>query len=488
MKGLIWAILFLPVMLFSLQHRDLGMNIVPVSYCSSVNSVQSMVIQQGGNDFAREVILRNKRQSAPFVVELSNSSAGITIGETVTLQFRVNESILSWSIQCEDQQISSSVYKGFTISTAYRPGLEYFQGLPLTLWITDWSGIRKKVPLSMNVKVADPSKPHLRNIIIPNYIGTSSDITMNIIFDTGLETTLSYWVTWNLIPSCSAQPVASGRFQMDIPSTTSTVPLVAQATVNIRGISLNHLGVYQMRAQIGGYERRGFQNANDFIVDLTPPAKLPITKKSAVMATDFAQSRGTITSKISLYELDNVRGLDLESGINTILVQSRSTQRPYWVDTAIGTLAMDDNITWSVTCSSNPTDRLSYRALLQNRAGLWSAPSEEWIQNVSAQSELIEGLFNAPNPFDSRLENTTIYYSLSEMSDIDATIYDLTGRMVNRWHFAAGSPGGSLSNSLNWNGANLVGDKVSRGIYLLILKATAPGKNLTLKYKIAVIH
>ena len=54
-----------------------------------------------------------------------------------------------------------------------------------------------------------------------------------------------------------------------------------------------------------------------------------------------------------------------------------------------------------------------YKISVQNKAGLWSADSEVSEINALGTPEFISQIFNAPNPFNSNIEETTVYYSLA---------------------------------------------------------------------------
>ena len=65
-----------------------------------------------------------------------------------------------------------------------------------------------------------------------------------------------------------------------------------------------------------------------------------------------------------------------------------------------------------------------------------------------------------PNPFNS---STTIRFSIPEKTDIDLSIYNVLGQMVKSFRFE-NMPAGECS--VDWNGDNDSGGKVSSGVYL----------------------
>lgn len=106
---------------------------------------------------------------------------------------------------------------------------------------------------------------------------------------------------------------------------------------------------------------------------------------------------------------------------------------------------------------------------------------------------LLDGVTNAPNPFDSRrsgLEGQTrLAYRLAADADVQVTLYDLLGHRVREWRFSPSQPGGQAgTNELIWDGTNERGQKVSKGGYLALVQMQSPlGSAKTIR-KIAVIH
>jgi len=106
---------------------------------------------------------------------------------------------------------------------------------------------------------------------------------------------------------------------------------------------------------------------------------------------------------------------------------------------------------------------------------------------------LIQNVFNAPNPFDSRLAGfegqTRISYVLLEEARVTITLFDLFGHRVQQWSYAASDSGGRAGeNQMFWDGTNAAGQKVSKGGYLARIEVvSASGTTATIR-KIGVIH
>jgi len=83
---------------------------------------------------------------------------------------------------------------------------------------------------------------------------------------------------------------------------------------------------------------------------------------------------------------------------------------------------------------------------------------------------------NYPNPFNP---TTTIRYDLPEAADIQLTIYDITGRVVNQ--LAVGSQAAG-SYCVRWNGNSTTGLRVSTGVYLCRIQSAAYSEVIKMLY------
>ncbi|RJP61979.1 MAG: T9SS C-terminal target domain-containing protein [Ignavibacteriales bacterium] len=72
---------------------------------------------------------------------------------------------------------------------------------------------------------------------------------------------------------------------------------------------------------------------------------------------------------------------------------------------------------------------------------------------------------NYPNPFST---STVIPYEVMVPSEVEITVYDVLGRQVKKYNVGLKSTG---INSIQWDGRNDLGSKVSTGIYFYCLKA-----------------
>ena len=105
--------------------------------------------------------------------------------------------------------------------------------------------------------------------------------------------------------------------------------------------------------------------------------------------------------------------------------------------------------------------------------------------SISPLQEGFKALINYPNPFDSRLESTTILFNLESDAAVSARIYDLFGNIVRDYNFGMISRG---ANRLVWDGTNEAGDKVAKGGYICVMQINGEQVKVVASRKIGVIH
>ncbi len=93
-------------------------------------------------------------------------------------------------------------------------------------------------------------------------------------------------------------------------------------------------------------------------------------------------------------------------------------------------------------------------------------------ENTRPQALALVRLY--PNPFNPTV---TLSYDLSEMSDLNVSIYNLAGELV--WSHAQTSHPAGQNYTLDWNGSDLSGAVAPSGIYLISIRAG--GQNITRK-------
>jgi flagellar hook assembly protein FlgD len=84
-----------------------------------------------------------------------------------------------------------------------------------------------------------------------------------------------------------------------------------------------------------------------------------------------------------------------------------------------------------------------------------------------------------PNPFDSRKTHGVIAFTLNRAAPVKISIYDVFGSRVREIKV----DGAAGANNVLWDGSGSSG-KVSKGVYLCVIKAAGSSKVL----KVAVKH
>jgi hypothetical protein len=105
--------------------------------------------------------------------------------------------------------------------------------------------------------------------------------------------------------------------------------------------------------------------------------------------------------------------------------------------------------------------------------------------SIGSDSLAMGALILYPNPM--RSDKIKISYTLSKDAPSRMEIYDSLGNLVYKKSFSSGEPGGKFgaSNNLEWDGANLSGERVSAGIYFCYVIATDENgvtKNVSRKF------
>lgn len=83
------------------------------------------------------------------------------------------------------------------------------------------------------------------------------------------------------------------------------------------------------------------------------------------------------------------------------------------------------------------------------------------------KATLLSAAQNGPNPFDPLTGSTMIKYDLTSNANIQIYIFDMTGNLIWRKVYGAGSDGGwQGTNRIYWDGKNSFGDIVQNGAYI----------------------
>lgn len=261
---------------------------------------------------------------------------------------------------------------------------------------------------------------------------------------------------------------------------TSGIVYVLSQNV-ISPFSLIHAHDYCLAAQILNPLVGDWTSSNIFRVDITPPT---VSNKLKIQTMTVGSSNMT-GAKLNI---DTRQWLDPESGLKRYEIFRKKGVETEWTVIVSGNVS-SENVT-SVNIEEENEFQYYYASRLQNRAGLWSELSDARDLDLRLGGQLIAALYNSPNPFDARKQSTTIYYTLGSDSDVDIVLYDMFGYLIKKWHFLSGTTGGQkMFNTFVWDGTNQLGDKVSKGAYILFMKATdTNGVSMQKKYSIGVIR
>jgi flagellar hook assembly protein FlgD len=133
----------------------------------------------------------------------------------------------------------------------------------------------------------------------------------------------------------------------------------------------------------------------------------------------------------------------------------------------------------------------AYRIRAENQAGLFSDYIYSDPLTTIQTNTVISHVSNYPNPFNSRRENTNIFYYLNQDTGIEIRIYDSMGHFVRKYNYTTGTSGKSLKGdcSLEWDGKNEQGEYVAKGGYFVVIEAPeARGDDRKVVRMVGVIH
>ena len=112
--------------------------------------------------------------------------------------------------------------------------------------------------------------------------------------------------------------------------------------------------------------------------------------------------------------------------------------------------------------------------------------------SVTDSGVTVENVLTYPNPINFNKSGASLrfVYTLSRDADVIIGVYNVFGEKVFKEQFSAGNKNGRLgvNDSFTWSGLKTFGEKVSPGIYIGRISATAPkGASAQEETKFAVI-
>ncbi|MDD5456716.1 MAG: hypothetical protein PHV30_06760 [Candidatus Margulisbacteria bacterium] len=431
-----------------------------------------------------DLIINLKNGSPITKLSLLDVSSNLVIAETQTIIYNspLTFSLITQNSVILSQNIEKKLLVRYDISataqadSTFNIQMDFLSSHKIT-------GNQKQIITTTSIYSNDmvivaKDKPVIYDLSIPQFSSAPDNVNLNLIHSilqgnvSNLKFRLfnvenSQYTNWNMI-----------AYQYEtIPSTDY---LYKMTNNQLTGLNLTHNYHYFLEAQLIGQVEGSVLSTNLMTVDLTPPL---IPNKLIVNSTQINSKSDTIPLQLIMDVSDS---LDPESGLSMYRIARKSALEPNWTIISSGNIISFNGQIINIQERNN--NLYNYKLAVQNKAGAWSDYSEETELDLR-NTDMLDVLFNSPNPFDSRIQSTKIYYSLPDEANVDLAIYDMFGYLVKKWQFVAGTLGGMKNNQLEWDGTNMYGFKVSKGGYVLLLKATdRSGKTIEKKYKIGVIH
>ena len=212
-------------------------------------------------------------------------------------------------------------------------------------------------------------------------------------------------------------------------------------------------GIHTIKLTVENSDPQTKEVTRRFIIDNTPP--------TATITSPI--NKATITESI------NILGTAADSNIYTYILEYSADSGTSYQQISAGT----SSITGSTIGSWN-TAGLSGSYILRlsvtDKAGQITTTSITiTIDNSSTSSKSATGTsYSSPNPFNPQTQSQTyISYNLSDNFNTSVYLFDITGKLIFKRTFVAGTDGGkSGKNMVPWNGRNNFGERVTNGVYL----------------------
>jgi hypothetical protein len=391
-----------------------------------------------------------------------NDNIHITLDSSILLELNVTD---NFSIICDlKNDVSENVLFNVNVAT-----INSFLMINSSNHLFSTSDI-----ISNTFIIVTKNKPIINSVAIKDYLAVTNNFIANI----------EYVLTQGDINAVFYRAYCINDFSFSAWITKNIfTPISSPLELMIELDSyFEHNKNYLLEMKLQATEQSELVSSNVFLVDLTSP-----NTPTAVTIKSYDLSRGSQQNTFEIeFEVNIAQSLDVESGIQSFQLLKRDQTDVNWQ--VIVSEAVVSQI-FEVTYNQTIGTLAEYSLVAINGSGLESEMSDIVFFEDGQALQHFETLFNNPNPFDSRVEDTTIYYTLKFEADVDIYIYDMYGYLVNKWSFTAGSLGGQKRNQFVWDGRNILGDKVSKGGYILIIFAKDEnGKTVSSKYKIGVIR
>jgi hypothetical protein len=272
----------------------------------------------------------------------------------------------------------------------------------------------------------------------------------------------------------------------DVRAYTAMPP--APGTVTVSGLLLSNGATYYVTVKAGstlGFTSQAGGSAGvlvDTLIPTTPTAPNTTIGQTSVLLAWSPSTTGP--SGLRGYLVEYRRG-DSPEWFNAKTKQptgaGASAVRAAGFAPAAGGTDPADLVMPPFSATNLPAGTLFFRLSAVSNSSLISpAGPESRVLFGPVASAALSGVSAFPNPFDSRLGPATIVYTVASASEVTIDLYSIYGRKVRSLSAAALAG----TNTTPWDGADSSGRKVSKGIYLAVIKAG--GAQTT--YRIGVIH
>ncbi|MDD4804682.1 MAG: hypothetical protein PHN69_05985 [Candidatus Pacebacteria bacterium] len=212
------------------------------------------------------------------------------------------------------------------------------------------------------------------------------------------------------------------------------------------------------------------------------------------LQSDFTKPR-FVKNKIEVSQI-NYEGLlkhilylgavtDDVSDVDSIEIYNRTGNEPKW---QLAKVVSGNNQRIEIT-ELQQERTYFYKAIAKNTAGLSSLEiSSDVGISTGFNAKSLTKLSNYPNPFNSNVIDTTIYYYLNQNMNITIKIYNIFGKKMYERNCFAGETGGSSgANELIWSGVDQSGNKLPMGSYPMVVYETDT-KQILDQRVIGIIH
>ncbi len=339
--------------------------------------------------------------------------------------------------------------------------------------------------MSGMIKIVPQNQPIIMKAIIDAFTSALDQVTTDIQAEIPLGSVSQ--IRFHIIDLTSGGQSPTQAQSFTAVLITNDRYYMANSPIGMLQLTQNHQ--YVLVFDLIGSATSSLVSTNIFTVDITPPLKPNSLIVQTYTLNSYPGSMATKSNFSGIHFIVDIhQNLDPESGLHKYKIMQKSSVTPAWYDIVSSDVLLGNMVQVDYAEDNNA---IYYFALMvQNGSGLWSETSDVKEVDLRTNGALIDTLFNNPNPFDSLHQRvTTIYYSLRNNADVDMYLYDMYGYFIRKWHFPSGALGGQLTNAIDWDGTNQLGDKVSMGGYILILNAKdTRGETMQKKYSIGVMR